>query len=134
MFKILFQTKADYAPTIARIVLGFAGLVMCAQLFWGMFLIAGLVGRLAALGIIGNMVVAVAKVHWQYGFIMNWFGTQKGEGDEYHLLAIALGLILVLRGSGSFSLDRLLERKLESIPEEMRSEEKTEACPAHARF
>jgi len=46
---------------------------------------------------------------------MNWFGTQKGEGFEYHLLAIALGLIIAMRGSGAFSLDRLLARARASI-------------------
>jgi putative oxidoreductase len=56
------------------------------------------------------MVVAVAKVHWQYGLFMNWFGTQKGEGFEYHLLVITIGLLVVVRGSGAFSLDRLLAR------------------------
>ena len=88
----------------------FAFLGIAGQFFGGIFLIAGLAGRIAALAIIGNMVVAVAKVHWQYGLFMNWFGTQKGEGFEYHLLAVTLGLLVVVRGSGAFSLDRLLAR------------------------
>ena len=60
--------------------------------------------------IIVNIIVAVAKVHWQFGLFMNWFGTQKGEGFEYHLLAITIGFLVVIRGSGAFSLDRLLAR------------------------
>jgi putative oxidoreductase len=39
---------------------------------------------------------------------MNWFGNQKGEGYEYHLLAIAIGLAVVIRGAGAFSVDRLI--------------------------
>jgi putative oxidoreductase len=39
---------------------------------------------------------------------MNWAGTQKGEGFEYHLLAIALAVVVMLRGSGSLSMDRAL--------------------------
>jgi len=35
-------------------------------------------------------------------------GTQKGEGFEYHLLAIAVAAALLLRGAGAFSLDRVL--------------------------
>jgi len=88
----------------------FAFLGIAGQFFGGIFLIAGLAGRIAALAIIGNMVVAVAKVHWQFGLFMNWFGTQKGEGFEYHLLAVTLGLLIVVRGSGALSLDRLLAR------------------------
>ena len=94
----------------------FALLAICAQFFGGLLLILGLAGRVAALGIIGNMVVAVALVHWQFGLFMNWFGAQKGEGFEYHLLAIALGLVVVLRGSGALSLDRLLDRSQARVP------------------
>jgi putative oxidoreductase len=86
----------------------FAFLAIATQFFGGFFLIVGLGGRLAALAIIGNMVAAVAKVHWQFGLFMNWFGTQKGEGFEYHLLVITIGLLVVIRGSGALSLDRLL--------------------------
>jgi putative oxidoreductase len=88
----------------------FAFLGIATQFFGGCLLIVGLAGRIAALAIIGNMVVAVAKVHWQYGLFMNWFGTQKGEGFEYHLLAVTIGLLVVIRGSGALSLDRLLAR------------------------
>jgi putative oxidoreductase len=95
----------------------FALLAIAGQFFGGILLIAGLVGRAAALAIICNMTVAVIKVHWQFGLFMNWFGAQKGEGFEYHLLAIALGLVVVLRGSGAFSFDRLL-LKLRGIARE----------------
>jgi putative oxidoreductase len=88
----------------------FAFLGIAGQFFGGCLLLAGLAGRLAALAIIGNMVVAVAKVHWQFGLFMNWFGMQKGEGFEYHLLAVTIGLLIVVRGSGALSLDRLLAR------------------------
>jgi putative oxidoreductase len=42
------------------------------------------------------------------GFFMNWFGSQKGEGYEYHLLAIALCVAIIVKGSGAFSIDRAL--------------------------
>ncbi|HYY31822.1 MAG TPA: hypothetical protein VE860_28005 [Chthoniobacterales bacterium] len=38
---------------------------------------------------------------------MNWSGEQKGEGFEYHLLALAL---VMVRGSGAFSIDQILAR------------------------
>src|SRR5882724_1483258 len=97
----------------------FAFLAICAEFFGGLMLIVGLLGRVAALAIICIMAVAVVKVHWQFGLFMNWFGTQKGEGFEYHLLAITVGLIVALRGSGALSLDRLLARLRGSVPVEM---------------
>ena len=48
--------------------------------------------------------------HWPNGFFMNWNGLPRGEGFEFHLLAIALALPLVLRGGGRLSLDRALNR------------------------
>jgi putative oxidoreductase len=50
-------------------------------------------------------------VHSQFGFFMNWSGQQKGEGFEYHLLAIVIALVLMVRGSGAFSVDRALSSK-----------------------
>src|SRR5213594_3694242 len=97
----------------------FAFLAICAEFFGGLMLIVGLLGRVAALTIICTMAVAVVKVHWQFGLFMNWFGTQKGEGFEYHLLAITIGVVIALRGSGARSLDRLLARLRGSVPVEM---------------
>ena len=55
-----------------------------------------------------NMVVAIVLVSSHGGFFMNWSGTQKGEGYEYHLLAIALCVAILVKGSGAFSIDRAL--------------------------
>ncbi len=54
------------------------------------------------------MLVAIAKVHAANGFFMNWFGQQKGEGYEYHLLAITLAVVVLIKGSGALSVDRML--------------------------
>jgi putative oxidoreductase len=43
---------------------------------------------------------------------MNWFGNQKGEGFEYHLLAIGLALVVLIHGAGKASLDAVIQRKL----------------------
>ena len=87
--------------------LGF--LAIAAEFFGGLGLIAGLFGRIAAFGIIANMAVAAIMVHRNF-FFMNWYGNQQGEGFEYHLLAIAVGLIVLVKGSGAFSLDSWLEK------------------------
>jgi putative oxidoreductase len=88
----------------------FAFLAIAAEFFGGLGLILGLLGRIAAFGILCNMVVAIATVHARNGFFMNWTGKQKGEGFEYHLLAIAMLVVIILQGSGAFSVDELLSR------------------------
>jgi len=85
-------------------------LVICTEFFGGLGLIAGLLTRIAALGIGVEMIVAIFMVHLQNGFFMNWAGKQKGEGFEYHLLVIAMAAALLLRGAGAFSLDRSLSK------------------------
>ncbi len=85
-----------------------AFLAICAEFFGGLGLIFGLLSRIAAFGIMVNMLVAIATVHRFNGLFMNWFGNQKGEGYEYHLLAIALCLVVMIKGAGALSIDRAL--------------------------
>jgi putative oxidoreductase len=85
-------------------------LVICTEFFGGLGLIIGLLTRIAALGIGGEMIGAIFMVHLANGFFMNWMGNQKGEGLEYHLLVIAMAAALLLRGAGAFSLDRALSK------------------------
>ena len=87
-----------------------AFLVICTEFFGGLGLIVGLLTRIAALGIAGEMIGAIFTVHLANGFFMNWMGNQKGEGFEYHLLVIAIAAALLLRGAGAFSLDRALSK------------------------
>ena len=61
-----------------------------------------------AAGVAAVMVGAVVTTHLANGFFMNWAGTQRGEGFEYHILAFALALVVMLRGSGAMSVDRAL--------------------------
>jgi len=86
----------------------FAFLAIAAEFFGGIGLIIGLLGRVAAFGITVNMLVAIATVHWANGFFMNWTGTQKGEGFEYHLLVIAMAIVIMVRGSGAASIDHAI--------------------------
>src|SRR5215468_6587071 len=88
----------------------FAFLAIAAEFFGGLGLILGFLTRIAAFGILSNMVVAVALVHSHIGFFMNWTGAQKGEGYEYHLLVLAITMLLIVRGAGAASLDRLVSR------------------------
>lgn len=84
--------------------------VILLEFFGPILLLAGLLTRPVALGFVGIMLGAIFSVHAQFGFLMNWSGAQAGEGFEYHLLAIAIALVLVLKGGGSLSFDRRIAR------------------------
>lgn len=87
-----------------------AFLVILGEFFGSLGLIAGFLSRASAGGIAIIMAGAVAVEHWRHGFFMNWFGQQAGEGYEYHLLALALCAIVMLRGAGAGSVDGVLSR------------------------
>lgn len=101
-----YLTKVEGLPWIVGLA------VILIESFGALALLAGLGGRLAAAGVAAVMIGAVAKVHWPLGFFMNWGGTLKGEGFEYHLLAVGLALVIILRGSGAWSADRAIARRL----------------------
>jgi putative oxidoreductase len=86
--------------------LGF--LAITAEFLGPIGLAVGLLTRVAAFGIACVMVVAVLTTHTQHGFFMNWTGKQKGEGFEFHLLALGIALALILGGAGLWSVDALL--------------------------
>ena len=85
-------------------------LVFAAEFLGPLGLLLGLLTRIAAFGIGCVMLVAIVTVHKQHGFFMNWYGTQKGEGLEYHLLALGIALALIIGGAGVWSIDAALAR------------------------
>jgi len=91
----------------------FALLVIAAEFLGALGLIVGFLTRIAAFGIVSVMAGAIMMVHLQHGFFMNWSGKQAGEGFEYHLLAIALAVALMITGGGKASVDRVLAQKNE---------------------
>jgi putative oxidoreductase len=101
-----FSGTMGFFTQMMHIPAPLAFLAICAEFFGGIGLIVGLLGRVAAFGIATNMVVAILLVHHRFGFFMNWSGQQKGEGFEFHLLAIAIAIVLMVRGSGALSVDR----------------------------
>jgi len=98
-----------------HIPLLFAWLAIAAEFLGSLGLVAGLLTRVAAFGIAVNMVVAMVMVHLKNGFFMNWAGNQKGEGFEYHLLAIGAALVLMIDGGGAASLDRVLTAQSDTV-------------------
>ncbi len=101
-----YFTQQAHIPTVL------AFLVIVAEFAGSIGLIVGALSRVAALGIASIMTVVILTMHAANGFFMNWYGTQKGEGFEYHLLALGLSLIVLLFGAGKASLDAVLARKL----------------------
>jgi putative oxidoreductase len=89
-----------------------AALAIATELLAPFALLLGIGGRLAALGVVGIMLGAIST-HVPNGFFMNWFGALESgrEGFEYHLLVVALCAVVVVTGSGRFSLDRSLARR-----------------------
>ena len=90
----------------------FALLAILAESLGSWGLIIGFLTRIAAFGVLCNMIVAILLVHLPNGFFMNWGGKQKGEGFEYHLLAIGICVALMIAGGGKWSVDRAITKHL----------------------
>src|SRR5207237_6161436 len=103
-----FPEHLHLPPTLAF-------LVIAGEFFAGIGLIVGLFSRIAALVVAVTMVGAIATVHFRFGLFMNWFGTKEGHGIEYHLLTIALALVIVAEGAGKVSLDQLLHGHISGL-------------------
>lgn len=87
-------------------------LVIMAESLGALGLITGFLTRFSAFGIGLVMLGAVGMVHAKFGFFMNWFGQQQGEGFEYHLLVIGIVIALLIRGGGAASVDGVIEKQL----------------------
>jgi putative oxidoreductase len=88
-------------------ILGF--LAIAAETAGAVALVAGITTRIAAFGVAVTLAVA-ATMHAANGFFMNWSGQQKGEGFEYHILAIVIAVVLMIGGAGRFSIDRAITK------------------------
>lgn len=78
---------------------GMAGL---SEFGGGLLLVLGLLTPLAALLLIGTMLMAIVKVHAANGY---W---NESGGFEYNLTIIALAIGIALTGAGVYSLDTLI--------------------------
>lgn len=89
-------------------------LVIVIEFFGALSLIAGLAGRLWSFLVIVLFIGIILTSHLQFGFFMNWFGSQQGEGFEYDLLMIGLATSTLVTGSGMYSLDKLMAKQTEA--------------------
>ena len=72
--------------------------VIFIEFFGACCVIAGFATRLWVAGLIVIMIGAIITTNYKHGLFMNWFGNQAGEGFEYHLLVIGIGLALLFSG------------------------------------
>jgi putative oxidoreductase len=84
-------------------------LAALTECFGGLAMIVGFLVRPAAVGLIVVMLVAIAKVHRQNGFFLNWsLEPGKGHGFEMNLALIGMALAVLIGGAGVFSIDRVI--------------------------
>ena|SRR5699024_977075 len=92
-----FFDSIGIKPGAAMAVL--AGL---SEFVGGLLFAAGLLTPLAALLLIGTMLIAIIKVH-----AANSFWSSNG-GMEYNLVIIAVGISVALIGAGAYSVDAMI--------------------------
>lgn len=103
-----FFTETMHLPWIV----GF--MVIVIEFFGALSLIAGFAGRIWSALTVVLFIGILFSGHLEHGFFMNWFGNQQGEGYEFHLLMIGLAIATSINGSGNYSADSLIERKISS--------------------
>jgi len=108
-----FSGTMGFFTGVLHIPAALALLVIATEFLGPIALVFGFFTRLAALAIGVNFVVAaILGSHVANGFFMNWMGTQKGEGFEYHILMVTIALSLVILGGGKCALDSVIARTL----------------------
>lgn len=83
-------------------------LVILIEFFAPIALLIGVGSKILAAAVAILFFGIMVTSHLNFGFFMNWFGNQAGEGLEYFLLAIGACLALMFNGSGKFAIDNLI--------------------------
>ena len=82
-----------------------AALALAGALLGGLGLILGLLTRLAALGVIGALGIAIVTLHLKHGLL------SRDGAFEYPLLLAVVAIYFLLVGPGPFSLGTALRRR-----------------------
>jgi len=107
-----FAGTMEYLQQYEKLPWLIAFMVILLQTAGAALILLGAGGRLLAISMTLLFTGMIVTSHVEHGFFMNWTGNQKGEGYEYHLLAIGLCLVILFQGSGKFSIDSWLSRKM----------------------
>ena len=81
-----------------------AWVVAVTELGGGALVILGLFPQIAALGLLGIMVVAIVKVHFKNGFFLP-------GGYEFATILGGAALTIVIGGAGEFSLGSMMKSR-----------------------
>jgi len=95
------------------VLVGF--LVILGESLGAVALALGLFTRLMAASLFVIMLGAMVLDHAQYGFFMDWFRNQKGEGIEFDILTFGLSSGIMIMGAGAYSLDYFLLKKFPRV-------------------
>ncbi|MDO1450257.1 DoxX family protein [Rhodocytophaga aerolata] len=106
-----FKATMNYLTRDVGLLWLIALLVILIESIGSLLILAGFTTRVTALLIGIQFIGIILTNHIDNGFFMNWEGTQAGEGFEYHLLVIAMSLVLLMQGGGRYSLDRRIGTK-----------------------
>jgi putative oxidoreductase len=101
---LYFSETAHLQPGGLFAVLG--GVI---EFFGGVAMAVGLLSRLAGAALFGDMVMAMITVTWSTGLSPG----NPAPGYQLNLALGVLALVVALLGAGGFSLDALIERRLQ---------------------
>jgi putative oxidoreductase len=108
---VFYSTVAHLHPGTFFAVLG--GIIEC---FGGAAVGLGIFGRLAAAGLVGDMIMAMITVTFSQGLV----GNSTGIGYQLNLALVGLAFVVCVMGTGRLSLDygirSLLTRSRRSNP------------------
>lgn len=100
---IFYATTAHLHPGTL-----FAVLSGTIEFFGGIAIGVGLFGRLAALGLISEMVIAMITVTFKHGLESSGLG----QGYEINIALLALAAVVAIVGTGRYSLDAFISRSI----------------------
>ena len=100
---IFYATTAHLHPGTL-----FAVLSGTIEFFGGIAIGVGLFGRLAALGLISEMVIAMITVTFKHGLESSGLG----QGYEINIALLALAAVVAIVGTGRYSLDAFVSRSI----------------------
>jgi putative oxidoreductase len=109
-FPILFGNTAAAAKFLENVgfenALFWTYVVGIVEFVCGICLAIGFLTRLAAIPIIGFLLIAIVTYHWQFGFA--W----ENRGIEYPLFWAIVVFHFLIRGAGPWSADALIGREV----------------------
>ena len=106
-----FESSMQYFTKTVGLPWFIGFIVIALEFFGALALIAGIGTRVFSILFLVLAIGIILRTRLEFGFFMNWFNNQKGEGYEYFLFWIAITLALVIMGPGNYAMDSLFAKK-----------------------